>query len=328
MRRSANYCVRFGALGCLVIGGLGATLIGMMFDGGWAPDVLIDHVKHTTSCTFPEAGAAEALGILRVYVAHSNWLAMVAFEATIAAIALVCAVVALVAAGRSNGLWRRWEFALLLVLGLLSVVLDAREVARVRMPGGGHAFLSQLLSTLPLPGCQFVRDDVFWARFAGEPGSFVVGLAMTATAAFARVPRPSEVAARLAHLQRLLYVVSLLFVAGIMMSRANFSWVLSHWEATDDKTSKALSDVIRAGVVQSGVAYSTILAVFFLPVRTLLALHVSKSVPLAERKTPKARKKWLAEQGLSESWQKDARQVLALLAPILSAPVFDAVAKF
>jgi len=148
---------------------------------------------------------------------------------------------------------------------------------------------------------------------------------MTATATFALVPSPSEVAKRLELLQRLLYLASLLFVAGILMSRANFSWVLAHWKIEHAPTSKALAEVIKGGVLQSGVGYSALLAIFFLPVRMLLASYADALVPadLSRR----AKRKWSVEQGLAGSWQKDARQVIALLAPIVSAPIFDAIAK-
>jgi hypothetical protein len=53
-------------------------------------------------------------------------------------------------------------------------------------------------------------------------------------------------------LQRLLYVASLLFVSGIMMSRSNFTWILTHWHPTDEDVSKTLEEVTHAGVAAVG----------------------------------------------------------------------------
>jgi hypothetical protein len=57
-----------------------------------------------------------------------------------------------------------------------------------------------------------------------------------------------------------------------------------------------------------------------------MARNVEATVP-AERKDEKAKRIWLREHHLSGSWQADAGQLLALLAPVLSAPVFDTPVK-
>ena len=127
-------------------------------------------------------------------------------------------------------------------------------------------------------------------------------------------------------LERLLYVSSLLLVAGIMMARANFTWILVHW--TEDTTiSKALGEVIRSGVLECGVFYSTVLASVFLPARAFLRSAVDPLARFEVKGDLDAAKKWLAANDLDRTWQDDARQILALLAPLLSAPVFDAIAK-
>lgn len=165
---------------------------------------------------------------------------------------------------------------------------------------------------------------------AGEPAGICMGVAMCSLLLFRRQPTLEEIALRMRWVNRLLYAASLLFVVGIMMSRANFTWVLAHWQTDDDGTIKLLGDVVRAGVIQSGVGYSTLLAIFFLPVRAVLgALVVAVDPPLPDGREQdiNARKARLAARDLGSSWQHDARQLLALLAPVLSAPVFDAIAK-
>jgi zinc transporter ZupT len=163
---------------------------------------------------------------------------------------------------------------------------------------------------------------------ARQPGTALAKIGQSALECGARASTDaSELAWRMRWVQRLLYASSLLFVAGIMMSRANFTWILAHWDTSDEKVSKALGEVIRAGVMQSGVGYSALLVAFFVPTRTFLALLVDPLTPPEACADAEARKRWLAAQNLAGSWQADARQILALLAPVLSAPVFDAIAK-
>jgi len=166
-----------------------------------------------------------------------------------------------------------------------------------------------------------------WARLVGETTGICVGVAMSSLLVFPSRPEPAELAERLRWVERLLYVASLLFVVGIMMSRANFTWILAHWDIKDEKATKALDEVIRAGVVQSGVGYSALLVAFFLPARSFLGWLVVPLIPIEARSDAKARKDWLVAHDLSGSWRDDAQQILAMLAPVLSAPVFDAIAK-
>ena len=310
---------RWGGLMSLALGVLGAAAIGQAMS---SPAGLVD-VWHRFSCA--PAGTKPDVA-LRLYAAQANWMAVIVLEGVVAAVAVVVSVAALVGTGNRRDFWRRPESWTLVVAGVAAVGYDAHQVNLVRTSTDVHAFLTALLASLP-PECASVRSTVFWARLVGEPPGIVLGVAMAGAGAFVRAPTPAELATRLERLKRLLYVASLLFVAGIMMSRANFTLVLAHWDVDDDKVFKGLGEVIKAGVVQSGVGYSGLLATFFLPVRALLAHHVDASIPAAVHDSEKEKKKWLREHGLSGSWQEDARQLLALLAPVLSAPVFDAIAK-
>jgi hypothetical protein len=111
------------------------------------------------------------------------------------------------------------------------------------------------------------------------------------------------------------------------MSRANFSWVLAQWGSSDESLAKAVDAVIDAGVVQSGVGYSALLVAFYAPARALLGFYSKRAVPVLELSSRAQRDQWLKEHGLDATWQDDARQILAIVAPIISAPLFDAITK-
>lgn len=200
-------------------------------------------------------------------------------------------------------------------------------VHAARAPSMG--FLSQLLTTLDrFPTCGQFRRDVETARLVGEGTAFLMATAMTASA-IVITPTADRIAVRVQLLQRLLYAASLLFVAGILMSHANFSLVLANWvgQSTDDKLAKALQDVVSSGGVQSGVAYSALVAIFYLPTRFYLAVLTDRLISAPSAGRSAARAQLLKDNGVPVSWWEDAKQILALLAPVLASPIFDAIAK-
>ncbi|HEY2515955.1 MAG TPA: hypothetical protein VGI39_34025 [Polyangiaceae bacterium] len=308
----------------LCLGILGTTGIGRAF-ADRAPEIALATVPTHFFCgdEAPESAAA-----LRLYAAHMTWTAALVLEGTAAVVAVGSALFVLWSVSRTSGLNGRWEWYALIMIGAAAVAADAWQAHDLARPGAPHrALLSDLLSTLP-DACLSVRVLASRARLTGEPAAIGLGVAMAASVAFGREPVPSELASRLKWLNQLLYVASALFVTGIMMSRANFVWVLAHWDvAADGEISNAIKAVVTGGVVESGVGYSAILAVFFLPARLQLARLVSMLAARESAVGGKARRTWLRENELQGSWQKDARQILALLAPVLSAPIFDAIAK-
>lgn len=308
-------------LACLVLSVAISLGLGRTFEPIWAPEVHLRNVWKEFLCNFDTAPALDQIAL---FATHANWVGVLVLEITVAGVALACSLWTLWVVAQSDDLRKRIEFWALICVGTAAIFVDAREVFAMQA-ATERAFLTQLLASLP-GECGSVRTSVTWARFFGEPTGISIGLAMAATATFAMRPSPVEVAKRLELLQRLLYLASFLFVAGILMSRANFSWVLAHWKVEHAPTSKALAEVIKAGVLQSGVGYSALLAIFFLPVRMLLAGYADALVP-TDLHSRRAKRRWFVEHGLAGSWQKEARQVVALLAPIVSAPIFDAIAK-
>src|SRR4029079_16834610 len=101
------------------------------------------------------------------------------------------------------------------------------------------------------------------------------------------------------------------------------------WTGTlgDEKATKGIASLLSAGTIQAGVGYSAMLAVFYLPARAYVAWQVQRRYVGSAAKDRKARQKEDEEAGLAGSWTDEAKQVLALLAPILSAPLLDAFVK-
>jgi len=222
---------------------------------------------------------------------------------------------------RKKGIWT------VVSIGLAAAIAD---VWLARRHGAG--FLYQLLFTLH-GACPRLKDDVLLARYVGECPGFLIAAAM-AVASIVITPTGERIAARVQLMQRLLYVASVIFVAGILMCHANFSLVLANWagQASDDKLAKALQGVVASGGIQAGVGYSALIAIFYLPARFYLAALtdrlVSSSAPPGPEITRKAaRAQLLKDNGVSVSWLDDAKQILALLAPVLASPLFDAIAK-
>jgi hypothetical protein len=308
---------RFGGLLCMGIGVGGALAVVLTLTAAGAHDVALTQVIHTP----PAEGSA---GAFEYFAMRTHWASMLVLEGVIAAFVLACTIAALVEVGRSA--WREHAFTLLSIVGAVLLAYNIRQIWAMRDLHAPLGYLSQLLSSLP-ESCHDVRRWIAWARLVGEPVGIAAGVAMTTTVTFARPPTVRDLQGRSRHLRRLLYVVSLLFVAGILMARANFRWVTAHWPVADESVAKAIAEIVEAGVVQSGVGYSAVLALFFVPARLLLHTHVQRVVSDAGLTTAKDRKQWLEDHDLSGRWQDDTRQIVAILAPVLSIPVLDALAK-
>lgn len=313
-----------GGLATLLISATGTSMVSFMLTRRWQRDVVLTHVGG--SQFFCRFASAPQINQLHLHAAQANWIAMITLETVVAVIGVLSSIAIIVQSGGADRLWSTFVWWLVIVLGIVGIGRDVSLILEMRSSNAVHAFLSDLLSSLP-EECASVRRSVPLARLVGEPAGFVLGVAMAANVTFASSPTPAQLAARVQRLQRLLYLASVLFVVGIMVSRANFTLVLTHWTVSDEKVSKAIDDVIRAGMIQSGVGYSALLATFFLPARMMLARYVEPLIPEAARSDPKARRRWLRVHDLSGSLQKDAQQILALLAPVLSVPAFDAIAK-
>jgi hypothetical protein len=325
MSKTSQWLQKWPALapvGALLCGALGSWVVGSVLASASTLAPHLSSLKHGTVCA---SGAVAAIDGLRLYSADANWAAAFALELVVDAIALALAISTAVAVGKATNF--RWQWWAVLVLGLGIVALDVREVNKLLRPsnvGANMPFLSMLLSTVECPG---IRQAVRNARLVGESTGFCVGAVMCSVLAFAEAPTADGLRQRLEHLRRLLYVASLLFVMGIIVSRANFTLVLAHWDQGKSEVAKALGEVVRVGTVQAGAGYSALLMIFFVPVRAVLGRRIAELARSKNKIGPAEKEGWLAEHGLEGSWQEDARQILALLAPVLAAPVFDVIAK-
>jgi len=118
-------------------------------------------------------------------------------------------------------------------------------------------------------------------------------------------------------------------VIGLLMSRANLSWIMAQWDWVHlGYPADTQKEILERGVKLAGVAYSAILAVFYLPARWILQNHVDRLVPDGKQtRGTQAREGWLKENGFAAGWRDDIKQILAVLAPVLAAPVFETLAK-
>jgi hypothetical protein len=306
----------------LLLGFGGSALVGWLL--GRQPVFRLSDLPHQAICATAKPGEANAIEGFRLYAAESAELAMFVLLCSMSAIALVVAVAAArVMAAESAGPPATARHALYAV-NTLGLALALGHVVRVLI-GDSVGFLTRLLDLLPSGGtCDQIRRSVMAARLVGETAGFVLGTAMTGLAVIHKADAET-VARRIVWLQRLLYCASLLFVAGLLTSGANFAWVLANWTgSSEEKLAKAVQEVVTSGTIQAGIGYSALIAVFFLPIRAYLVSRVPMG---AGKKTRKERTKALKEAGLEVSWVEDAKQILALLAPVLAAPIFDAIAK-
>jgi hypothetical protein len=263
---------------------------------------------------------------LALFALQARWLAFALLLITAAAGAVAAAVVTLIgvaseqpAGDRRPGL----TTALVALVGLLAVAI---HVVRLNWCSS-QGFLSSLLGTVSSSGGKgdVIRQMVWPMRSIGEGAALLVGAAMASTAS--PVTDARTLARRIERLQLLLYCSSLLFVAGILTSESNFTWITAHW-ATDpenERLATAIADIVKAGTLQSGAAYSALLVIYFLPARSVLGWQARRIATPSEANDRAEDRKALEAAGLIGSWRDDLKQVLALLAPVLSAPLLDAL---
>jgi len=290
-------------------------------------------------------------GNLDRFLGKVDWQSMIILEGVAAffVVALVASVLKQVWKGKSPAYKK--AMAVLVGIGACLLLIDiidiwslwhheayARFINRLEglLPSHPDAFsflkhdgfLSRLLDALPGTRSS-VRDEVVWGRMMGEPAGLTIGVGLFAAITLPMSTTPVELARRSRHLSHLLYAASVLFVIGLLMTRANFSWILAQWDwSNPDFPPESRKEIVESGVKLAGVAYSAILAVFYLPARWILQNHIDKTVPEGKQtRGTQAREVWLKENGFAAGWRDDIKQILAVLAPVLAAPIFETLAK-
>jgi hypothetical protein len=301
-----------------LFGLIGGILLGEALSF-WPSPVSLAQMQIDAACGVE--GREKAAAVLS-FAAFKRWQAMFVLLVVSSLIGLCLSVEAFLGRNRPHGpdLW-----------GIVAVAAAAVGYRLSHIPGQ-DGFLSEIARTLVGGvGCEGLWRQLWIPRRVGEAAAIVLGAATAATAVLPRLVDASVLAARLHRLHRLLYGASLLFVAGLLVSQAAFALVVSNWvfgTGDAEALAKTLPEVVTSGVLQAGVGYSAVLAVFFLPARAYLAW---RAAGLAEASAPgasvKQRRAWLEERGLVGSAREAVGQVVALLAPVLSAPIVDALAK-
>lgn len=299
--------------------------------------------------SLPTGGEA-ALNLDR-FLGDVDWRCMIILEGVAAffVTALAASVVREVWF-KENRPWPRAR-AFLLISGLLLVLADAADIMTLWFPGifkglshfvpgwlpslkgyiagikhGGY--LEKLFDALPGMG-DSIRREAVWGRMLGEPFGLIIGVALYAVVTLPESAKLDELAKRNRQLSHLLYGASVLFVIGLLMARANFCLILAQWDWVGSSIGPdALKDLVEKGVKLAGVSYSCILAVFYLPARWILQRHIDGELPAGKRiRGTKEREEWLKGNGFTAGWREDLKQIFAVMAPVLAAPVFETLAK-
>jgi hypothetical protein len=265
---------------------------------------------------------------MSLYSINLTWLSLVTLEAVVAGFACLYSAFCIYAAARAGSAEWRVPFTILFVVGAISLAWDFCQIHKMGHPSDHPGLISHLLATLwacPQSVFDSVVKSVVRARMLGESPGIFIGIAMAATMTMPRTPSPLELGQRIRRLNHLLYAASVLFVAGIMVTRANLNLILSYWNIPMEEA--MIGNLTTAGILASGIAYSCILLIFYIPARCLAEFHARKAIPETEAGTLEAREKWLKENGLAQGFRAELQQVLAILAPVISAPIFEALAK-
>lgn len=296
---------RFGWLFSLlvVVGAVGAlrggqTLIDApMFDlASYPKSALTDDVEST----------------LNLFAVRCRWLGSVILfaGAVVAAFAFSC--VNIVRTFTLRELWRTGVIVCTVVAVSCFVANAAIEMRCIQGEPSVQGFVSRLLSSLDglkEPNRCGVHHEVMMTRFFGEGAGLVLSFSLMSLAAFGRTITSRELAARFQALRTGLYVGSFLFVAGVIMSQANFTWIFALWGSQSEEIAAAQSSVVTAGLVQAGAAYSALLLATVAPTRWLLDWKLARATTSDERAA------WRESHGVAVTWRDELRQNSALFLP-------------
>jgi hypothetical protein len=276
-----------------------------------------------------ESASSEVVPSLHVYAAEATQLGTLLLMCVMAVAAVALSIVSVSQRWRASEAEPASSRTALAGVYLGGLGVTAGYVAFVLFCHRGGGFLMQLLDTLHGVGAySSVRHRALAAKCVGEAAGFIVTTAMAGLVIITEA-NEKTVADRVLWLQRLLYAMSLLFVAGLLASQANFSMILAQWPGfADEGQKKAIDEVVASGTLQLGIAYSSLIAVFYIPMRVFLEVELQALLRKQKKGSGRSeRKKLLVDNGVAVSWQEDAKQILALLAPVLASPLFDAIAK-
>jgi hypothetical protein len=320
----APFAIRELAGIAIVTAGLTIVSGMIVFLASWPLPFELKAMAPAISCTSQGRSTTEAL---QLYTAQSHWLAMTLALSVIAVFVVVLSLAAVVAVardcaragrlGRCIGFW-----------GVLALSMSALAYHYLWTSWWSNGFLSPLMAILPPASCTPVYQGTAAMWLIGESVGSLTTTAMASVVVFANRPTADRLAARIQWLERLLYGGSLLFVIGMLVIHASLTWILANWidVASSEAVAKAIGDLSVSLAMQAGVVYSGGLAIAFLPASAYFGWQARSLVPEEHRKTHRATLAWLEENDLHRSWQDNVKRILALLAPVLSTPVFNALA--
>jgi hypothetical protein len=129
-----------------------------------------------------------------------------------------------------------------------------------------------------------------------------------------------QISRQMKHLQRILYVATLMLVVGVLLIRSVYQWSLA-FGLRDDDAIKAAETLFSVVLTIEGGCFTLILAVVYLPAVFILRKRAEDLMDLPESERDKA----FEEHHLNFSFSKALPRLAAILGPLLAGPVGDFV---
>ena len=169
-----------------------------------------------------------------------------------------------------------------------------------------------------------LKSLVFPPKRAAEFVALILGVAMASVLILPSSLTIEELAKRVQVLRRLLYVTSVLLVAGIFMTESTYAWLVSAAEV-DSALRTELAGLVSAGTLLAGVFYTLTLLIGYLPAAVLLGEYGRRLSALATEESSEQPADWLVRHGLVVSWKGQLARTATVLAPLLSSAVANAM---
>jgi hypothetical protein len=291
-----------------------------LFERSLAPtDVHIEYIK---SLFVPGSNkvALSSVGEIR---ARYLWMA--------SCVALLVMSLAAIAASfdaiRSCTSGRRFKFVLMLIPALVAGQLFYLASLPSTLKAINFDFTIQLLKASNMFDTDFLQTDVWYTAYVVVLASTVAAIFLlvgasvtTASPAVDKRLLPYALAAQMNHLRTVLYIGSLMLVAGVLNMGSWMRWPAAMFR--DPTQGNAIMSMALGVTTFWGASFTLVTMAAYVPAALYLQ---SRALHLFQEKHPASslaqQELWLKEQGLTVSGDTQLKPILAMIGPLLAGPL-------
>jgi hypothetical protein len=264
------------------------------------------------------------------YAARSSWSVFAFLHVCICIAALIVGFYTIFAVTRQFSRWVPWVVSLLFLVYLASQLLFFNLI-------GNYSIVTQLLQRTIMSAeysgfPQILNYVIFLNKFGFYVAtllSIAAGMTLLKTQTLEKrtIEQSGEhLRQQMGLLQITLYVGTIVLISAIFLWRFTLQWALVYIYPWDGPVHLSVAALTNSQILSSGIYYSVLLALSYVPVAAIL--H-NRAFNLVEQKEPdkpvSQRSEWLKENGLSLSPMDLLPRIVAILGPLLAGSITELI---